>query len=171
MCDIGTMNQRFFLCSITISSSLVAAMIAACGGSNATGDAGPDATTNDASGDVNVADAGNDTATNDASDGGSETGNDASSCDGGCYACCAEGDPTAAEKLFEGARACGCTTPGDCKTTCAASLCATIPKDPDKACIECLLAMDAGNCGEVAATSCADAGCTAVAECMEMCPP
>jgi hypothetical protein len=62
-------------------------------------------------------------------------------------------------------------TPGDCKTTCAASLCATTPKDPDKACIECLLAADAGSCGETAAASCADAGCTAVASCMEMCPP
>jgi hypothetical protein len=166
------MKQRFFLCATTLSTSFVFAMIAACGGSSTTGDAGTDATTGDSS---NGNDAGNDTGqTNDASDGGqqNEAGSDGSTCDAGCYACCAEQDEPAAMKLFAGAHTCGCMTPGDCATACAMSVCATTtPKLPDKGCIECLLSVDAGNCGEVAAASCADAGCTAVAECMEACPP
>jgi hypothetical protein len=166
------MNQRFFLCSIPLSTSVAFAMIAACGGNTATSDAGSDATTNDSSSN----DAASDTAqNNDASDGAENNDaadNDGGTCDGGCYACCAEQNEPAAAKLFMAARACGCTNPGDCHTACAMSLCnAVTPKVPDKACVECLLSVDAGNCGETAAASCADAGCTAVAMCMEMCPP
>jgi hypothetical protein len=165
------MNQRFFLCSLSLSTSLAFAMIAACGGSTSNGDAGPDATTNDSSSN----DATSDTPqNNDASDGGqnNDADNDGGACDGGCYACCAKQDEPAAVKLFEAARTCGCTSPGDCQTACAMSLCAAMtPKTPDKACVECLLSADAGNCGETAAASCADAGCGAVATCMEMCPP
>jgi hypothetical protein len=168
------MTQRFFLGSIIVSSSLVAAMMGACGGDSSTGDAGPDSTTNDSA----ANDAGNESSANDAgSDTGndssppSEAGSDAGGCDGGCYVCCAAEDPMAAQKLFEGAVACGCTTPGDCKMACAASLCATTPKKPDKACIDCLLSADAGSCGESAAMSCADAGCGPVAACMEACAP
>ncbi len=149
---------------------LAFAMIAACGGSTSNGDAGPDATTNDSSSN----DATSDGQNNDASDGGQNNdaaGNDGSTCDGGCYACCAEQDPQAATRLFLAARTCGCTNPGDCQTVCAMSLCGMTVAKPDKACVECLLSPDAGNCGETAAASCADAGCGAVATCMEMCPP
>ena len=110
-------------------------MIGACGGGdNTNGDSGPDSTTGADTG-------GNDTGQNDVANDtgqGNEAGNDAGGCDAGCYACCAAEDPAAATKLFEAARNCACM-PANCRTECNTTLCGTTAKQPDKACIACIL--------------------------------
>jgi hypothetical protein len=86
-----------------------------------------------------------------------------------CFDCCDAKFPnsdTAAQKAYND---CACTTPGPCKTQCAATLCAG--KDPDAACLTCLDSDPAAVCDKAYDDACdKDANCKAANTCYDACP-
>ena len=164
------MNHRFLITLCLASSSALALFVSACGGSdNSNADAGNDATTNDATNDA-VADTSNDTNNGDA---GPDAAPDGSCGAGaGCRACCAGLYPDAAAAVLANETTCACTTPGDCATPCANSLCNN--KASSNACNQCLRNVDAGDCQNSAATACKnDTACAPFVTCLAQCilPP
>jgi hypothetical protein len=102
-----------------------------------------------------------------------DSGSCADLSDGGCFRCCSADDPDAAAVIEESALACACTTPGDCKTECADTLCKR-PKQaaPDAKCDKCLAQTDAGGCfAKAKTTACGSStSCDDVAACFATCP-
>jgi hypothetical protein len=155
-------------------TSIVA--IGACGGSgdDSVGPGASDATIVDGA----TGDSG-DTTGDSASDGGSitDTGTptpDSGSCatdDGGCFKCCSAEDPDAAAALAADAIDCACTTPGDCQTACADTVCRHPAKAPDGKCSKCLVSADAGACLETAKTAACGSSvtCDDVVTCLQSC--
>ncbi len=167
------MNTRLIVLLSLASASLCAVLVSACGGSdNTTGDGGDDATTNgDTSNDTNVNPdtSANDTGTNDT--GTNDTGASGPCADAGfgCRQCCVGLYPDAAAILLANEETCACTTPGDCATACASSLCQA--KAPNNQCSACLRNADAGNCGVSGIAACeTDPQCKPLADCEIGCP-
>ena len=151
------MQHRFLVLACLVAASGYAA---ACGGADSTDlDAGRDATTGDASGDGGGADVAP----------GNDAGPPDGACPKGCRACCAEQYPDAAALFVTTEETCACTTPGDCKTECANTICKGI-QPQGGACEACLFNKDAGGCFGVAVTTCAaDTECQKFAGCVAGC--
>ena len=162
------MQHRMIILLSLVTASACAALASACGGTDASLDAGDDATTGDASNDAaQTIETGSDAQTTPdatpAPDAGCTKG-------AGCRACCAATYPDAEAFFTSAEETCACTTPGDCKTVCANTLCTgTRPKGASP-CEACVLKKDAGGCFGVAATACAgNAECQQLAGCIASC--
>jgi len=155
---------------------VLVSLMAACGYAAACG--GADSTDLDGCNDATTADGANDTSPSGDSGGADVTpGNDAGIPDGGCTkgtpgcrACCAAQYPDAAALFETTEETCACTTPGDCKTECANSLCKGLQPQGQPACEACVFNKDAGGCFGVAAQTCAaDTECQKFAGCVAGC--
>lgn len=113
-------------------------------------------------------------------DAGGDAGNSDQACTqagstNACIGCCQTNHQTGSNTFIQAAQTCECTSPGACKTPCAATYCAATPQTPDTTCNTCIsnsLDPDAGGaCLTPIETACnGDPDCQAYLACANACP-